>query len=119
MGIKNTKVVNEQESSFERAQKHVQDLKGWYNHLLVYVVVNSAYLLFYFGLFDRGAISSYIPWWSPVIMLVAWGISVGIHFIVVNKGNFINRSYKNWENRKIKEFLEREEAKQADINKWE
>ena len=111
--------MNEQESSFERAQKHVQDLKGWYNHLLVYVVVNSAYLLFYFGLFDRGAISSYIPWWSLVIMLVAWGISVGIHFIVVNKGNFINRSYKNWENRKIKEFLEREEAKQADINKWE
>jgi hypothetical protein len=52
-------------------------------------------------------------------MLVVWGISVGIHFIVVNKGNFINRSYKNWENLKIKEFLEREEAKQADINKWE
>ena len=112
-------IMENQKSSFERAQKRVKDIKAWYSHLSVYLTINGVYLLFYFGLFDRGAVSGYIPWWSPVSMLVGWGIGLMIHYIMVHKGNFINRSYKSWEERKIKEYLDREEAQRADLNKWE
>jgi hypothetical protein len=89
--------ANEQES-YERAKKRVEELKSFYSHLFVYLAVNA-------GLFLLNIITSprHLWFYWP---LIGWGIGLAIHGLsVFGTQNLLG---KDWEEKKIKEILEKE-----------
>ena len=86
-------------SNYTEAAKRVKKLKNFYNSIPVYIVVCLAYFAFCTGLFDDGAISTYIPWWSPVIMASCWGMGLLIYYFYITRGSKIEHKYKKWEQR--------------------
>lgn len=90
---------------YQKAKKQVQEIKGFYVHLACYLAV--MIVLIFINL-------RYTPqylWfvWS----LLGWGIGVFIHAVMVfNIFPFIGR---DWEEKKIKQFMEEEKSK----NKYE
>ena len=97
------------QEKYERARKQIEDEKGWYTHLIVFIVVNSFLQLFYFGVFDDGNITSNIPWWAHFTTPFFWGLGLLGHWLKVFKKVRSIKFYKNWEERKIKQFMEEEE----------
>ena len=87
----------EQEELYLRAKKRVEDLKSFYIHLTVYVLVNL--MLFLINIISD---SSYLWFLYP---LGGWGIGVAIHGLTtLSLGNF----GAEWEERKIKEYIEKD-----------
>ena len=64
------------QDSYERAQKRVQKIKGFYTHLLIYIVIN-AFLLSVkiFNDFDNTNLSD----WQNYNTLFFWGIGLFFH----------------------------------------
>ncbi|SCX81613.1 2TM domain-containing protein [Flavobacterium caeni] len=93
----------------ERAQKRVKALAGFYKHLAVYLLVNGFLIaLKYFNL-DPGEQFFEFGTFSTAFF---WGIGLGFHALSVFGPNVFLGS--DWEERKIKEIMEREKR-----NKWE
>ncbi|QIE60841.1 2TM domain-containing protein [Rasiella rasia] len=92
---------------FERAKKQVAEIKGFYVHLSIYLFVNLILLLIAFGLFSDGFFSMHMPHWGHFTTPFFWGIGLFFHGLKVfgHKMKFL----KNWEDRKIKEYIDREE----------
>lgn len=94
---------------YERAAKRVKSLKGYYKHLISYLLVNLFLIsLTYFKL-EEGE-----NFWKFSTFSVAffWGIGMLFHTIgVFGKNVFLGN---DWEEKKIKEFME-----QKPNNKWE
>ncbi|MFD6441206.1 2TM domain-containing protein [Peribacillus sp. NPDC060186] len=87
----------ENEEKYLRAKRRVENLKAFYIHLTVYFLVNV--MLFVINLITD---TSY--WWF-LYPLGGWGIGVLIHCIsTFAQGNFGSE----WEERKIKEFMEKD-----------
>ncbi|MAZ26193.1 MAG: histidine kinase [Cytophagaceae bacterium] len=109
--------MKNQESRYERARKRVKDIQDWYRHLIVYLVICSIYVAFNSGVFDNGAVSGYIPWWSSLTMPIGWGIGLFFHWLYVFKGTLFSKRLKHWEERKIQEYIEQEKSESAKFNK--
>lgn len=102
-------------SKRERAEKRIKDLKGFYSHLMVYAVVNiiisavhiviniSAGESFTGAFFNFGTFSTWI----------FWGIGIFFHGAKVFGFNLFFG--KDWEERKIKQYLE---ENQNDVSKY-
>lgn len=97
------------DEKYERAKKSVESKKGWYSHLLAYIFFITLEQLFYAGVFDEGRFTAYIPFWARCITPTIWGIAIILHWLYVFKGVRYSIFNKNWENRKIKTFMEQEE----------
>jgi lipopolysaccharide/colanic/teichoic acid biosynthesis glycosyltransferase len=85
----------EEKERYEKAKKRVEDIKGFYVHLMVYIAVN-------LGIFLINLFSSPGVWWFKWA-LIGWGIGLAAHGLSV----FIFSSVmsKEWEDRKIKELM--------------
>ncbi len=85
---------------YHRAKKRVDDEKGFYGHALIYLLVNV-------GLFILDVMTPGGPWfyWT----LIGWGIGLGVH----GAGVFLFPNFpgKAWEERKIREYMEKDQAK--------
>jgi hypothetical protein len=83
---------------YERARKRVEELKSFYSHLFVYVAVNA-------GLFLLNIVTSpkHLWFYWP---LIGWGIGLTIHGLSVFGTQRLLG--KNWEERKIREIMEKE-----------
>ena len=81
-----------------QAKKRVKQIKGFYIHAMVYVVVNAFILLLKFQ--KHGSIE--VHDWG----IGLWGIGLAIHGLYVFLPNFILG--RNWEERKIRELMEKE-----------
>ncbi|MCM2301470.1 MAG: 2TM domain-containing protein [Flavobacteriaceae bacterium] len=91
---------------YQRAKKQVAEIKGFYSHLLSYVFVMS--ILIFVNL-------KYSPehlWF--IYSMFGWGVGVFFHALKVF--NWFPFMGKNWEEKKIQEFMEQEKNKQ---NKFE
>ncbi|MFC4632587.1 2TM domain-containing protein [Dokdonia ponticola] len=97
------------EKKLERARKQVGREKAWYSHLFAYIVFCTVEQLFYAGIFDDKIFTSHVPFWVRIITPTVWGIGVFIHWLYVFKAVRFNSFYKNWEKRKIDEYMEKEE----------
>ncbi|WP_445475359.1 2TM domain-containing protein [Methanococcoides methylutens] len=86
--------MEEKDDKLLRAQERVKELKKFYNHLAVYLVI--MVVLFFIDYSDGG------NWWVhwPII---GWGI------FVVLQGISVSKLGKGWEDKKIKEIMEKEE----------
>ena len=93
----------DEQARYEKARKRVEDIKGFYSHLLVYVLVNLFLILINF------TASRYHLWfWWP---LLGWGIGLVAHGVSVFGIPGILGS--DWEQRKIRQIMEKEERKQG------
>ena len=92
--------------AYWRARRSVRKLRGWYVHLLVYLVVNG-WLWFRFFYFPPPSWSHHAtsgwPW--PLSTTLAWGLALAVHGILV--WTRLSHWGRDWESRKIREFMER------------
>lgn len=87
-----------EDEAYQRAKAHVQEVKGFYSHLGVYVLIN---LL----LFAVNAVTSWGNWWFYWVTFF-WGIGIVIHAASVWGGEHFFG--KEWEEKKIQKILEKE-----------
>ncbi|MFP9118625.1 2TM domain-containing protein [Flavobacterium sp. RNTU_13] len=102
----------------ERARRKVKALKGFYKHLAIYIVVNSALLVmsFYKGEYLHKEQQEF---WSFQTFSTAifWGIGVLCHaFNTFGMGVIFGN---DWEERKIKEYLDAQDRNNGTTTKWE
>ena len=98
---------------FEKAQKRVTQIKNFYNHILIFVMVNIVVLVGWYAAIPRIGVldaqnTDFNNWifWNVILFPVIWGIALIIHGLVAfGKFGFIRR----WEERKIDEYMEQEE----------
>lgn len=95
---------NTQESMYLKAQKKVEDIKGFYGNLTSYIVVIT-------GLAILNLISSPSHLWF-LYPAIGWGIGVVVHGMsVYNYMPFLGR---DWEEKKIRELMEKDKS-----DKWQ
>lgn len=88
------------EERYDRARKRVDALKGFYFHLASFIVVN-------IGLFIIDLLTG-DDWWF-YWALIGWGI--GILWHARSLFVFAGRAGGDWERRKIREFMEKDERR--------
>ncbi len=89
----------QEEERYFKARKRVEEIKGFYGNLIAYVVVN-------IGLMVLNLLTSpgYLWFFWPML---GWGIGVLFHGMKVF--NYMPFFGKDWEEKKIKEFMDKEE----------
>ncbi len=102
------------QEKLDRAKKKVKDIKGFYTHLAVYLLVNLFLLIAQLGLFS-GHFKIGMPEWSYFTTPFFWGIGLFFHGVHVFKDQV--PFLKNWEQRKIREYMEKEEQQYKDTFK--
>ena len=94
----------EEKERYEVARKRVEEIKGVYIHLGVFVIVN-------LGLFAINMLTNpdYLWFYWP---LLGWGVGVVLHlFSFLMEGKLLG---PEWEDKKVHELLERD---QRDLRK--
>ncbi len=83
---------------YERAKKHVEELKGFYIHFSIYLIMVPVFIYLNFQ-------STGFPW--AIFPIVGWGAGVSGHAMeVFNYNPLLGR---NWEERKIREMMEKDD----------
>ncbi|MGD1946708.1 MAG: 2TM domain-containing protein [Croceivirga sp.] len=91
---------NKNESKYIRARERVEELKKFYGNLTSYAVVITGLAI----------INYYINGWSSMWFLwAAFGWGIGIFFHAIGTFNLNPFFGKEWENRKIKEYMDEDE----------
>jgi hypothetical protein len=107
-------------TKYQRAKKKVAEIRGFYNHLAIYIVVIAALFVL------RGSVNviviraeslgnpEFLNWldWNFYGTPILWGIGLAFHGIKV----FGNLSFfgSQWEEKKIREFMDEDENR----SKW-
>jgi len=89
------------EDRYFKAKKRVEEIKGFYGNLIAYVVVN-------LGLLAINLLTSPNHLWFYWPM-IGWGVGVFFHGMKVF--NYMPFLGKDWEEQKIKEFMDKEKEK--------
>ncbi len=92
------------------AQKRVKEIKGFYIHLFVYLIVNLMLLLAN----SRDPLVDRITEPSSYFTAFFWGIGLAAHWASVFGAGFFMG--KKWEERKIKKLMEKEKE---NLKTWE
>ncbi len=96
------------EDRYFKAKKRVEEIKGFYGNLIAYVVVN-------LGLLAINLLTSPNHLWFYWPM-IGWGVGVFFHGMKVF--NYMPFLGKDWEEQKIKEFMDKEKEKEQKGN-WQ
>lgn len=100
------------EEAYLRAKKRVEAISGFYWHLTSYVIVN-IFLILIIAMNTSTGFRGFGPYATAFF----WGIGLAFHFIGVFGFNFILG--KNWEQRKMEEFMEKERQKDQKYNSYD
>lgn len=87
-----------QDFALERAKKRVEEIKGFYVHLGIYLIVNTALLTI-----NMIASPDHLWFYWP---LLGWGIGLAIHAFALFTENRLFGP--EWEQRKVEQLLQRE-----------
>ena len=97
------------EIKYQQALKRVKKIKGFYSHLMVYIVINTMLLIVNYKNMDA---NENFWRWQTFNTFFFWGIGLLAHgFSVFMPGMIMG---KDWETKKINELMEKEKQ-----NKWE
>lgn len=85
---------------YNKAKKRVEELKKFYSNLVTYIVINIVLIIINL-VTNPGSLWFY---WVTIF----WGIAILLHAsrVFIFKGKFLG---EEWEEKKIKEIIEREE----------
>lgn len=92
-----------EEQKYIRAKKKVKSIKGFYVHLMVYLIVNAFLILT--QVMGRNSINAFI-YIETYATAIFWGIGLAFHAFGVFGMDIILG--KSWENRKIKEIMDKD-----------
>lgn len=84
----------------KRAKKRIEDIKGFYIHFSIYIIINTFILInIYLNTDDFWQ-------WPHFVTLAGWGIGVLFH---ASKTFGFNPLFgKNWEERQIQKYIEKD-----------
>lgn len=99
--------MDNQDRKYKKAKKRVKEIKDFYTHLTVYITINLLLIIINLGLFQSGFTDIKIPKWPMLTTPFFWGIGLFFHWLHVFKDKI--SFLKGWEERKIKEYMEKEE----------
>ena len=88
----------------KRAREQVEAQKGFYSHLVTYVLVNAG--LFAINLASKGQGGGWWFYWP----LLGWGIGVAAHAFSVF--GVVALFTRDWEERQVKKRMDRERRRQ-------
>ena len=99
----------DKESTFYRAKHRVDRIKGFYSHLIVYLLVNTGISIYKINrnINNGETFNEAFFDYSTFIVWMVWGIALAIHAFSVFGLPFILG--KHWEEEKIRQFMEDEE----------
>jgi hypothetical protein len=90
--------MNTEDIKYQKAKERVDEIKGFYTHLTVYIVINLM-------LFTINMLTSPEGLWF-IWPLMGWGVAIVLHALsVYSPGLGLGA---DWEQRKIKELMEEE-----------
>lgn len=106
------------EQQYLKAKKRVKDIKGFYSHLFAYIFIN----IFISGIILYGLTSSEnytfleaIQHFGVYSTWLFWGIGLFFHWLgVFGFKSFVS---KDWEERKIKEIMDKDDDRSRKILK--
>ena len=105
----NNNILTPDEIKYQQALKRVKKIKGFYSHLMVYIVINTMLLIVNYKNMDA---NENFWRWQTFNTFLFWGIGLLAHgFSVFMPGMLMG---KDWEEKKINELMEKEKN-----NKWE
>lgn len=90
---------------YTMAFRKMKRIKGFYVHLLVYVIFNIIIIFTN----NQNATAAEFWQWNTFSLAFLWGIGVAAHAMSVFGRDLLFS--KNWEERKIREFMERAKDK--------
>lgn len=105
------------EERYQRAKKRMEEIKGFYTHLVVYLIINVFIILAQIGVFNEGWYGLEFPGWAVFTTPFFWGIGLFFHGLYVFTNNF--SFFKKWEERKIKEYMDKEDEGYKKTSRWE
>ncbi|WP_435415168.1 2TM domain-containing protein [Polaribacter aestuariivivens] len=85
-----------EEQQYIKAKKRVKDIKAFYTHLSVYCVIIPTII------FINLTFEPHFHWFW--FSLIGWGLGLFCHWLIVFGIRLLGFE-KNWEERKIKEFM--------------
>jgi hypothetical protein len=92
------------EDAYLRAKKKLDKLKGFYWHLVSYIIINLMIIIM-IGIGTNGNIWNF----GTFATAFFWGIGLLFHFLAVFGPDVFFG--KNWEERKIQEYMDKEKQK--------
>lgn len=98
--------INKEDHKYLKAKKRVEALKGFYTNVMMYVLFICALAILNY--YVNGLRNPWFLW-------AAFGWGIGIFFQAIKVFNWTPFMGKDWEDRKMKEFMEKEETNQ---NRW-
>ncbi len=93
--------INKNSEQYQLAKKEVGEIKGFYIHLFIYLIVNVCIVVSNYNY--KLSIIDAIFSWATLGTAVFWGIGLASHWSRVFGKNLLFN--KNWEEKKIKEFM--------------
>jgi len=88
--------IMDEQTKYQEAKKRVEEIKGFYTHLVTFVIVNAVLVVI-------NLLTSPEYFWF-IWPIIGWGVGIVIHAFSV----FSNFWGKSWEERKIKEIMEKD-----------
>lgn len=85
-----------EEQRYYKAQKRVKDIKGFYTHLTIYCIIIPIII------FVNLKYEPHFHWFW--FSLLGWGIGLFVHWLNIFGFQILGIG-KNWEDKKIKEFM--------------
>lgn len=102
-------IIDPNEDKLKRAKKQVEEMKGFYIHLAIYIIINSFIIINILirSLSDGDRFWALHTFFTPFF----WGIGLAFHASKVFGFNpFFG---KKWEERQIKKYIEKDEQEAA------
>ena len=105
--------MTNKQTAREAAKKRVQELKGYYSHITIFVIVNVILYLLKTGMLTSllpeafPKESYYYDWINSNILI--WTLILIVHTLIVFRDKFT--FVKKWEERQIKKYMEEDEGK--------
>lgn len=112
MELNDPEMENADYKRYIKAKKRVQTIKGFWQHLTIFIIVNLGIFIVRFIVLPRMGFISEDPgferWidWNTYLMPLLWGIGLAIHGLAVFGPSW--KRMKQWEERKIREFMDEE-----------
>jgi len=108
------KIKNDTNEDYINAKNKVRNIKVFYIHLLGYIILVALLLYNIYILDENNKYADFFTWFNSITM-VAWTIFIAIHAWNVFKGKLFFK--KSWEDRKMSEYIEKEDTEETKI--WE